>query len=141
MPNLHQDRIQDCGEFLPSYQFRPDDWWKHDEEGNQRLGYYYAERTESPLELEFRSLASAWKSETGEESSLSKITSNINYLRVIALGKAVVPLILKELESEPAPWFVALRALTGNFDVGAQHKGNFRKIADCWIEWGARNKY
>jgi hypothetical protein len=35
------------------------------------------------------------------------------YQRIIGLGKAVIPFILRELQTEPNEWFWALRALTG----------------------------
>jgi hypothetical protein len=101
------------------YKFCPDpDWWKQGEE------YSYIEESESPLEKEFKTLALAWKNEIGAESSLSKITSNMNYLRIIALGKDALPFIYQELQREPGPWFVALRAITGELEIGKGYAGN-----------------
>jgi hypothetical protein len=90
---------------------------------------------------EFRLLANEWYEETGPESSLTRITANPNYLRIIALGRRAIPLILRELQKQPAPWFVALRALTGEENVGKQHAGNFAKIAREWTQWGKTNGY
>ena len=59
-------------------------------------------------EEKFQYYLSKWKEETGGDSSLTNITSNMNYLRIISLGIEVVPMILRELQREPAPWFVAL---------------------------------
>jgi hypothetical protein len=97
--------------------------------------------SEESLELKFKSFSKRWREEIGGESSLSRITGNVNYLKVINLGKEVIPLILKELQEEPAPWFVALRVLTEEEKVGRDHPGNFRQIADDWIKWGKDNKY
>jgi len=88
------------------------------------------------LKKSFRLYADKWYAETGRDSSISRMTSNVNYLKVIKLGPDVVPLILRELQSDPAPWFLALRVLTENFDVGSNHAGNFEKIAEDWISWG-----
>src|SRR6266478_3395115 len=82
------------------------------------------------LESNFKFLVKQWREQVGGDSSLSRITGNINYLKVISLGKQVIPLILKELQKEPAPWFVALRVLTGEEKVGRQHAGDFRRMAD-----------
>ena len=90
---------------------------------------------------QFQELAEKWRSETGGESSLARITGNINYLRVIALGKSVVPLIIERLKIAPEPWFVALRAITGEMRVGEEHRGNFRNIAKAWVDWSVRNGY
>src|SRR5436190_24306113 len=62
---------------------------------------------EEALHAEFGLLSKQWREEVGAESSLTKITGNMNYLRVISLGKKVVPLILRELQFERAPWFLA----------------------------------
>ena len=90
---------------------------------------------------EFGTLAKKWREEVGAESSLSKITGNLNYLRVISLGKRAVPLILRDLQRDPAPWFLALRAITGQENVGREHAGNFKSAADSWIAWGKENGY
>jgi hypothetical protein len=88
---------------------------------------------------EFRVLAKEWREETGADSSLTRITSHPDYLRIIALGRRAIPLILKELRKQPEPWFVALRAITGEQNIGKQHVGNFAQIAREWIRWGEAN--
>jgi len=92
-------------------------------------------------EDEFGALSKKWREEVGAESSLSKITGNLNYLRVISLAKRAVPLILRDLQRDPAPWFLALRAITGQENVGREHAGNFKRAADSWIAWGKENGY
>ena len=42
-------------------------------------------------EEEFRTFSKNWREEVGAESSLSKITGNMNYLRNISLGRKAVP--------------------------------------------------
>ena len=91
------------------------------------------------INSEFQALASEWYEQTGADSSLTRITGDPNYLRIIALGKRAIPLILRELQKQPAPWFVALRAITGEQNIGKQHVGNFAKIAQDWIQWGKMN--
>jgi hypothetical protein len=91
---------------------------------------------ENLLTDQFHTLALQWREEIGPDSSLSNIVSNINYLRVISLGPSVVPLILRDLQRQPAPWFVALRAITGNDTIGAEYPGNFKKKAEAWLQWG-----
>src|SRR5438045_993176 len=75
------------------------------------------ETTPDATEEEFGTFSKKWREEVGAESSLSRITGNMNYLRIISLGKKAVPLILRDLQREPAPWFLALRAITGEQDV------------------------
>lgn len=91
---------------------------------------------EMDIASEFQVLANEWYEQTGADSSLTRITGNPSYLRIIALGKRVIPLILRELQKHPAPWFVALRALTGEQTIGKEHAGNFSKMAESWVTWG-----
>lgn len=92
-------------------------------------------------EQEFDRLSRKWREDTGAESSLSRITGNMSYLRIISLGWKAVPLILRELEREPAPWFLALRAITGEENVGREQPGNFRRSAEAWLTWGRDRGY
>jgi len=96
---------------------------------------------ESGTEQEFALLSRRWREDVGAESSLTRITGNMNYLRIIALGWKAVPWILRDLQREPAPWFLALRAITGEETVGREHSGNFRSMADAWLAWGQRHGY
>jgi hypothetical protein len=92
-------------------------------------------------EAKFRHYASKWKEEIGGESSLTNITNNMNYLRIIRIGDEAIPLILQELQRDPAPWFVALRAISEDDSVGRDSPGNFRKMAAAWIQWGKDHGY
>jgi hypothetical protein len=92
-------------------------------------------------EKQFSYYASKWKEETEGDSSLTNITGNMNYLRIIRMGDQAIPLILRELERESAPWFVALMAITGIDSVGRNSPGNFDKMADAWIQWGKEHGY
>jgi hypothetical protein len=93
-------------------------------------------QVEPNVEGQFAILAAKWREEVGPESSVSNIVGDINYLKIIAMGKKVVPLILRELEREPAPWFVALQAITGENPADRGLAGNFPRIAEAWLQWG-----
>lgn len=58
------------------------------------------------------------------------------YQRIIGLGPAVVPLVLRELEQHGGHWFWALRALTGENPVRPEDAGQVRKMTESWLEWG-----
>ena len=92
-------------------------------------------------ESTFRSLAERWYAETAFEGSFTRMVMNMNYLRIISLGEAVVPLILRELQKKPAPWFIALEAITGTNPVPDHFAGDFRAMRDLWLEWGASNNF
>ena len=170
MACLQHSAIKHRGAYLTDTSYsRNADWWKNpDKQGRQERarsryshetkGYRHPrERKEkanwsivllSPdaqgltdAEAKFRFYASRWKEEIGGESSLTNITNNMNYLRIIRIGTEAIPLILQELQRQPAPWFVALRAISEDDSVGRNSPGNFRAMAAAWIQWGKDHGY
>lgn len=142
------------------------DWWKNPDhqsyEGSEPRGYsetqprYRLPRRQkrwsivvlpsglkglTEAEVKFRYYAAKWKEEIGGDSSLTNITSNMNYLRIIRIGNEAIPLILRELQQGPAPWFVALRAISEEDSIGRDSPGDFRKMAAAWIQWGKDRGY
>jgi hypothetical protein len=104
------------------------------QEGNMNLN-----TTTSPpaaLVSTFQRLAKQWRTETGFLSSTSAIVAHPAYQAIIALGPPVVPLILQELEKEPAYWFEALRAIAREDPAAGEARGNFRALAAAWLDWG-----
>ena len=58
------------------------------------------------------------------------------YQRIIGMGPAVVPLILRDLEQKPDHWFWALRAITGDNPVKAEKCDRMKLMTQAWIQWG-----
>lgn len=83
-----------------------------------------------------QALAAEWKGDTSLLSSTSAMTAHPAYQAIIALGPAVVPLLLREMEHEPVHWFEALQAITGEDPVPVESWGNIRAMADAWMVWG-----
>lgn len=88
------------------------------------------------LRTEFNELAEQWRDETGHMSSAISFTQHPAYLRIIAMGPAVVPFILEDLARTQSHWFVALRLITGENPVKPDDKGSVQRITDAWITWG-----
>jgi hypothetical protein len=85
----------------------------------------------------FQALVRSWKKEIAFESSLTEILTNHNYLKIIGLGPAALPLIFKELEREPDLWFLALESITGEDPAASEDStGDFKKISELWLKWG-----
>jgi len=82
----------------------------------------------------FHELASRWHNETYGLSSITKKITNLNYLKIIAMGKAVVPLILHSLAQRPDHWFVALKALTDQDPTSPN--SSFEEAVEAWLSWG-----
>ena len=144
---------------------RQADWWKNPDQSDEdnascydsatKPSYQVAKRSKrwsvvflssgprrsTDAEEQFKHYALKWKAETGGDSSLTSITNNMSYLRVIGLGEKAIPLILQDLQKEPAPWFVALRAISEDDSVGRDSPGDFHKMAAAWIRWGKDHGY
>jgi len=93
------------------------------------------------VEALFLTLAHRWKEERGPSSSTTEIAMCPSYQRIIGLGPAAIPLILRELEREPDHWFWALKAITGEDPVPADSRGKVREMARLWVEWGRQQGY
>jgi hypothetical protein len=93
------------------------------------------------LEERFRTLAAQWKRESLFLSSTTEMMELPSYQQIIALGPAVVPLLLRELEREPDHWFWALKVLTGANPVPEEQRGKVREMAKCWVDWGRKHGF
>ena len=85
---------------------------------------------------QFVTLAEQWKTATAVCSSTTSMVSHPAYRSIIALGAAVVPLLLHDLEREPVHWFEALQAITGEDPVPREHWGNIAAMRAAWLAWG-----
>lgn len=68
------------------------------------------------------------------------------YQQIIGMGKAAIPFILAELQSEvntgePDDWFSALWAITQENPIPQQSRGKIYEMADAWIKWGKQMGY
>lgn len=115
------------------------------EPGNYKSFNGWADLTPAHDDGQKRSLfldhLSKWISETGPESSLDAITRNKHYLRIISMGASALPFIFSDLKKTSAPWFVALRAITGVDPVAPGKAGKFKEMAKDWLAWGKKNRY
>jgi hypothetical protein len=98
-----------------------------------------ASRQGETVEARFERLLDEWRNATMLLSSTSQITSHPAYLRIIALGSAVVPFILREMKARPGHWSPALTAITGVVPYPVSLRGNIRAICQAWLEWGRTN--
>lgn len=94
-----------------------------------------AKEATQEIEREFCSLAETWYIETMPLSSYVEKVLHPAYLRIIGLGRSVVPLIMNELRDMPHDWFLALRAITGKDPVNPEDAGNLPKMAESWLHW------
>ena len=91
--------------------------------------------------IEFCHLVIQWKRETRFLSSLDKICTHTAYQRIIGMGEKVLPFIFCELETDPAHWFWALSAITGENPVQSYQRGNLKEMTRVWVEWARSHGY
>lgn len=89
----------------------------------------------------FQRLANAWYKAVAHLSSSSKRESHPAYQEIIAMGPAVVPYLLGDLETHRRHWFTALTAITGVNPVTQEDAGNTTKTIDAWLQWGRAQGY
>jgi hypothetical protein len=82
-----------------------------------------------------------WKQTQGPQSSVAAMVMHPAYQRIVGLGPAAVPLLLRELEHRPDHWFWALNAITGEDPVAAGDRGNLTRMTEAWLEWGRRHGF
>jgi len=92
-------------------------------------------------ERRFLELVAIWKRERGPYSSSARLAEHPAYQQIIAMGQGVIPLLLRELQSQPDHWFRALHAITGADPVSAKSRGNVKEMADAWLDWGHAQGY
>jgi hypothetical protein len=93
------------------------------------------------VEERFRSLEATWLAEVGYSSSSTELRGHPAFQEIIALGKAVVPLMLQDLAERPRLWVWALPRITGADPVPASDRGNIAKMSEAWLRWGREHGY
>jgi hypothetical protein len=87
------------------------------------------------VEAQFLSLATRWRKETAMQSSMDKKAIHWAYQRIIGMGPAAIPLILREIKRRPGHWFWALDAITQGENPAADCE-TLTQATNAWIAWG-----
>jgi hypothetical protein len=90
-------------------------------------------------ERKFRRLAEQWLRETEHTSSVKQACMRPSYQRIIGMGPAVVPYLLRELERNPDHWFWALNSITEENPARAEESLDGAK--EAWLRWGREKGY
>jgi hypothetical protein len=93
------------------------------------------------VELEFTELMKEWKTSRKATSLSSTMAMHPAYQRIIGLGKAALPFILRELQSTLDHWFWALKAISREDPVPSESRGNMSEMRAAWLEWGRKKGY
>jgi hypothetical protein len=93
------------------------------------------------LERQFRRLEAEWKAETAHLSSSTKIMGHPALREIVAIGLAVVPLMLGDLRRGPCLWVWVLPELTGADPVAPADRGEIAKMTEAWLHWADGHGY
>lgn len=109
----------------------------------EAIEHYKLPATRQPHSLEqtFHELVTTWRKETLFTPSVTDMAMHRSYQRIIGLGPAAVPLLLRELERNPDHWFWALHAITGIDPTTPEQKGKVQEMAKAWLDWGREAGY
>jgi hypothetical protein len=83
----------------------------------------------------FVRLRDEWKSQRGHESSTMKLVLFPAYQKIIGMGPAAIPFLLRELETDIDMWFWALMAITEEDPVPTEARGDGQAMARAWLDW------
>ncbi len=109
----------------------------------EAVEHYKLPATRQPPSLEqtFQELVTTWRQETRFTSSVTDMAMHRAYQRIIGLGPAAIPLLLRELGRNPDHWFWALHAVTGVDPTTPEQKGKVQEMARAWLDWGQEAGY
>jgi hypothetical protein len=94
-------------------------------------------RNAADLEDQFRRHADKWEQDTAFMSATPMRVMHESYQSIMAMGPAVVPILLRDLDKTHRHWFWALRHLNNGIDpVSPADRGNVRKMINAWVKWG-----
>ncbi len=93
------------------------------------------------LEREFERLTAIWKEDTGGISFNADLLRHPANQSIIAMGSAVIPLILRDLEKGTSHWFPALSILTGESPIPREARGRIKQMREAWLSWGKQRGY
>lgn len=93
------------------------------------------------IEEKFAALANRWHDETDFLSSPSRIINNSSYLKILSIGKRVIPMILEDLRGRGGLWYPALRILSEEDPVPIEARGDVEQMKKAWLQWGRDRGY
>ncbi len=100
--------------------------------------------TEDETRQLFQELVGKWTHDTQNRSDVNSRLTHPAYHKILAMGEAALPFIMKELASgRGGRWLSALEAITlGRVNpVKTEHQGSPRDMCRDWLDWGVSRGY
>jgi len=92
------------------------------------------------LRQRFEFLADQFLAATAFTSSTHDIVTNAAHLKIIALGKETIPLIVEKLRNDDGYWFAALESLSDANPVNSEDRGSYDKMKAAWLAFLAQER-
>ena len=92
--------------------------------------------SETAAETRFFALARQWREATSYYSMWWQISDHDAYRKILAMGEAAVPWILRDLAETGYHWFDALQQLTGEDAAKDVQRGRRDLAQEAWLAWG-----
>jgi hypothetical protein len=102
---------------------------------------YRSLSTQAEIESTFTALVNQWREQNRGVSSTNQMSMHPAYQQIIGMGKAVIPLLLRELENKSGRWFWALKSITREDPVPPEDRGKTKEMIKAWLEWGRQKGY
>ena len=88
------------------------------------------------LRIKFERFLAEWREQRDFISNYDRIVACPGHLKIVAMGRDALPLIMKELEKGSAdPFFRALELITSAQPVRHEDRGNLEKMNKAWLDW------
>ena len=88
------------------------------------------------LQARFDELKREWSDDVAGYSVIQQMVAHPAHLKILALGRNVLPLVLREFAENGGHWLPALQALTGENPVPREEWGDMRAARKRWRKWG-----
>jgi hypothetical protein len=90
------------------------------------------------LQKFFNERADRWERESKIHSSPGSKFLNKDYIAIISKGEAIVPLILKRLQTSNSDWLWALENILSEEENPAKNIESFKVAKQAWLELGKK---
>jgi hypothetical protein len=92
----------------------------------------------------FREQSDKWHKETQHFSSPGQRTIHPSYLAIMGMGnenpQEVIKLMLRDMQQNRRPWFLALSYLAKDNPVKQSDAGKTDKMIKAWVNWGKAHR-
>jgi hypothetical protein len=93
---------------------------------------------ESAIERRFKELADEWKRETGSLSFVRQKIAHRAFLQILVMGESALPMLIKEIQTDPNHWFLALRLIARTNPV--RDGSSVEEAVAAWMKWWTEQK-